>query len=209
MEFEVLGIAAEEFAASPILQARVRIGERTGERVHAVALHAQLRIDAQRRDYRPGEQQALVDMFGDPSRWGRTLRPFLWTQCSTTVPGFRDSTEVQLPIAVTYDFEVAASRYLHALREGTVPLSFGFGGTVFTRGGTGFSVERISWEHDVPHDMPVSVWRELVQRHFPASGWLRLDHETLGEMHRFKSRRGLGDFDQVCRALLDAAEERA
>lgn len=202
LSFEVLDIEPESYAVSPKLSVRVRVRETTAEQVHAIALSAQVRIEPQRRKYDDAERAGMVDLFGEPGRWGQSLRPFQWTQCSEMVQGFRNSREFDLPMAVSYDYEVAASKYLHALSDGEVPLSFGFGGTLFTRGGTGFSVERISWEHDVAYRMPVEVWRRLVRQHFPNTGWLRLEHETLDELQRFKSRRGLLYWDDVCRVLL-------
>ena len=56
LTFEVRGVEAERYAAAPTLNVGLRIGEHTGERVHAVALHAQIRIDAQRRRYDEDEQ---------------------------------------------------------------------------------------------------------------------------------------------------------
>lgn len=207
LSFEVLDVRPEAHAISPTLQFRVRVGESTGESVHAMALRAQVRIDAQRRHYTEAEQEGLVDLFGAPARWAHTLKPLLWGHCSTTVQGFQDAREFELPMAVTYDHEVAASKYLHALDDGEVPLSLSFGGTVFTRGGTGFTVEQISWDHDVDHRMPVATWDELVRQHFPGSGWLRLEEDTIVELRRFRSRRGLLDWDEVCAALLKEAGE--
>ena len=62
------------------------------------------------------------------------------------VQGFTGATEVDLPLPCTYDFEVAAAKYLHALRDGDVPLLLLFSGTVFTRGATGFAVEQVPWD---------------------------------------------------------------
>ena len=205
LSFAVLDVRPEAYAVSPTLQFRVRVAETTGETVHAMALRAQVRIDAQRRHYTEAEREGLVDLFGEPARWGHTLKPLLWGHCSTMVQGFQDAREFDLPMAVTYDHEVAASKYLHALVDGEVPLSLSFGGTVFTRGGTGFGVEQISWDHDVDHRMPVAVWDELVRQHFPGGGWLRLQEETIAELRRFKNRRGLLGWDEVCAALLDEA----
>ncbi len=69
-------------------------------------------------------------------------------QCHTTVQGFTGSTEVDLALPCTYDFEVTGSSYLHALGDGDVPLDFLFSGTVFTRGGTGFGVEQVPWDRE-------------------------------------------------------------
>ncbi|RRO18659.1 hypothetical protein EIL87_05960 [Saccharopolyspora rhizosphaerae] len=209
LTFAVLDARPEPYAVSPVLQFRVRVDESTGETVHAMAVRAQVRIDAQRRRYTEAEQEGVTDLFGEPERWGRTLKPLLWGCCSTTVQGFRGAREFDLPMSVTYDHEVAASKYLHALEDGEVPLCLSFAGTVFTRGDTGFAVEQISWEHDVDHRMPVAVWDELVHRHFPGSGWLRLQEETIAELRRFKKRRGLLGWDEVCAALLDEARDAA
>ena len=209
LDFEVLDIRPEPYAAAPALEVRLGIGESTGERVHAIALRAQVRIDAQRRRYDDAERAGLADLFGDPSRWGRTLKPFLWTQCATMVQGFREHTEADLPMPVSYDFEVAASKYLHALGSGEVPLSLSFTGTVFTRGGTGFAVERVPWHHDIDYRMPVGVWHELVRQHFPGLGWVRLDQGTIAALQRFKNERGLHGLDQACARLLHEAGAEA
>ena len=73
----------------------------------------------------------LTELFGDTPRWGDTLRPFLWTHVSTMVTGFTGSTEIDLPVECTYDFEVAAAKYLHGLdtgwlaRDGQLPVRRG------------------------------------------------------------------------------------
>ena len=64
------------------------------------------------------------------------------------VQGFTGDTEVALPLECTYDFEVTASKYLHALREGTVPLQFLFSGTVFAQGERGFAVQQVPWDRE-------------------------------------------------------------
>ena len=93
-------------------------------------------IEPQRRRYEPAEQARLVELFGDAPRWGETLRPFLWTHVGTVVTGFTATTEIDLPITCTYDFEVAAAKYLHGLDDGEIPLLLLFSGTVF-RAATG------------------------------------------------------------------------
>jgi hypothetical protein len=56
-------------------------------------------------------------LFGETPRWGDTLKPFLWTNLSATIPGFRESIQIELPVACTYDFEIAAAKYFHSLRR--------------------------------------------------------------------------------------------
>jgi hypothetical protein len=209
LAFTVLDIRPEPYAAAPSLLARLRITETSGERVHAIALRCQVRIEPQRRGYTGEEKAGLADLFGAPSRWGETLRPVLWTQTSTMVPGFADATEVDLPLPCTYDFEVAAAKYLHALSGDDVPLSLLFSGTVFTRGLAGFGVEQIPWHLEATHRMPVRVWHGVMDAYFPNSGWIRLDRETLRRLGRFRSERALTDWGQVFDALLPAEELEA
>ena len=50
------------------------------------------------------------------------------------VPSFTGSIEVDVPVPCTYDLEIAATSYFHALDEGDIPLVLLFSGTVFTKG---------------------------------------------------------------------------
>ena len=205
LEFGIVDIAPEPYTAAPTLLAKLGIREDTGATVHALALRCQLRIEPRRRNYGPDEEAALTDLFGTRDRWGTTLAPFPWLHASTVVPGFEGACETTLPLACTYDFEVAASRYLHALCGGAVPLLALFSGTVFTRGTTGFAVEQVPWDREARYDLPVQVWRDLMRAHFPDSGYARLTHATLAALARFKAERGLTDLDATITALLDAA----
>jgi hypothetical protein len=209
LSFDVLDVTPERFAAAPTLTARLRIAETTGEVVHAAALRAQVRIEPQRRGYTGAEKDALGDLFGEPERWGRTLKPFLWMHTTTMVPGFTGSTEVELPLPCTYDFEVTGTKYLHGLSGGEIPLVLLFNGTIFTRGATGFGVAQIPWHKEATYRLPVAVWRELMDHYFPNSGWLRLDREMLTALQRYKSVRALPTWEQAFAALLKEAGEDA
>jgi hypothetical protein len=204
LAFEVVDVRPQEHAASPQLLFRLRINETSGAVVHALALRCQLRIEPQRRPYDAAEQEGLTDLFGTSDRYGTTLKPFLWTHATAMVQGFETSTEVDLPVACTYDFDVAGSKYLHALRGGDVPLLLLFSGTVFTRGTTGFAVEQLSWSLEARCRLPVTVWRDLMDRYFPGGGWIRLDRETIDALVRYKSSRGLTSWDSAVSELLPA-----
>jgi hypothetical protein len=205
--FTLLDVFAEPYAVAPQLTARLRIEESTGQTIHAIALRCQVRIEPQRRRYDGAEQEGLRGLFGDRERWVDTLRPFLWMQCNTTVQGFSGATEVDLALPCTYDFDVVGSRYLHALRDGTVPLTLLFSGTVFTRGANGFGVEQVPWDCEARYDLPVSVWREMIDHYFPNSGWIRLDRDVLTALGDFRARRGLMTWEETVRSLLGAADQ--
>jgi hypothetical protein len=124
------------------------------------------------------------------------------------VPGFAGHTTVPLPLDCTYDFEVAAAKYLHALRDGALPLQFLFSGTIFVKSERGFSVQQVSWDCEDRYRMPVAVWRDLIAQHYPNTGWLRLSHDTIAELARYKSSHGLLDLDHAVTALLTTASDR-
>lgn len=202
LEFRVLDITADRYAESPQLLARIRVEESTGERIHTMAVRAQVMIEPQRRPYSEDESAGLLDQFGDRPRWKDTLKPFLWTFAGTMVSGFSGSTEFDLPIPCSYDFEVTASKYLHAIRDGEIPLRMLFSGTVFGRGTTGFSVEQIAWNLEAEHRLPVATWTELMDHFYPNAGWLRMDRETIAALVRYKGAHGCTTWDEVFGKLL-------
>ncbi len=205
--FSLVDIFAEPYAVAPQLTARLRIEEATGQRVHAIALRCQVRIEPQRRRYGAREHAGLRGLFGERDRWIDTLRPFLWMQCNTTVQGFAGSTEVDLVLPCTYDFDVVGSRYLHALDAGTVPLTLLFSGTVFTRGSSGFSVQPVPWDCEANYQLPVSVWRQMIESYFPNTGWIRLDHELLTALADYRARQGFMTWEATVQSLLPSKNE--
>src|ERR1700733_10877479 len=77
--FEVQDVAAIPFAAAPMLGFQLRIGNRSGDSIQAANLRCQIQIEPARRRYTPQDQERLLDLFGEASRWGQTLRTMLWT----------------------------------------------------------------------------------------------------------------------------------
>ena len=207
LTFAVLGARAEPYAAVPTLSFALRVGEAAGQPIHTIALRCQVQIEPRRRPYTAAEEARLLELFGEPKRWGDTLKTVLWTQASLMVPGFTGSTEVALPITCTYDFEVTAAKYFQALDEGEIPLLFLFSGTIFAKNGSGVTVEPVPWEKEASFRLPVKVWREVMDQYFPGSAWIRLRRESFDALHRFKGRRALPTWDDAVEALLQAAGE--
>ena len=205
--FGCTGATAERYAATPTLTFSLTITERSGVRVHAIALRCQIRIEPHRRRYSAAEAQRLHDLFGDPSRWAETVKPIQLATVTTMVPTFTAVTEADLVVPVTYDLEVTSARYLYGLDDGTVPLLLLFSGTVFVANGDGFSVELVPWSAEATYRMPVSIWRELADAHFPNSAWLRCSRETLDELSAFKAKRALPTWDSTLEALLAEARQ--
>jgi hypothetical protein len=204
--FDCVGSRAEQYAIAPTLTLNLRIAEASGVTVHAIALRCQIRIEPHRRKYSPAEGERLHDLFGDRSRWPETMKPLQFTMVTTMVPQFTGSVEIDLPVPCTYDMEIAATRYFHGLDDGEIPLILLFSGTIFVKRDSGFAVEQVPWTAESTYRLPVATWREMVDRYFPNSGWLRLSRETLDALMRFKSERALPTWDSTLEALLKQAE---
>ena len=145
----------------------------------------------------------MVELFGTPDRWGATLRTLLWTRTTLVVPPFTDSAEVTLPVACSYDLEANAANYLSGLQGGEVPLEFLFSGSVFYAGPGGMlQTTRISWEHEAEYRLPVSVWREAMDRHFPGAAWLRLGRPAFDRLRAYKAEHGLRTLEDAVERLL-------
>lgn len=205
VDFEVLGARAEPHAAVPTIMFRLRVSEVDGRPVHALVLQCQIRIEPNRRRYLPAEETRLYELFGEVPQWGESLRPFLWTHASVTTGGFDGTTELDLPVACTYDFEVAAAKYMHGLESGCIPLVLLFSGTVFGRTATGFSAEPVSWGAEATYQLPVATWRDMMDRYFPNGGWMRVERATLDRLQRYRAVKALPTWDQALERLLDEA----
>ena len=207
LSFEVLDARAEPYAAVPTIVFRLRITEHGGAPVHAVALRCQIRIEPNLRRYNHDEEERLFEVFGEPRQWGQSLKPFLWTHVATTITGFDGSTEIDLPVTCTYDFEVAGTKFFHSLDDGEIPLVLLFSGTTFTRGDAGLSVAPVAWHEEASYRLPVRVWREMMDLYFPNSGWLMVSRDALDALTRFKAARALPTWDHVVEQLLKEAGE--
>jgi hypothetical protein len=207
--FDCTGARADRFAVVPQMMMTLRISETSGQRVEAIALRCQMRIEPARRRYNDEEAERLNDLFGETQRWADTLKPLQFTNVSIMVPGFTGATEIDLPVPLTYDMEIGATRYFAGLDEGEVPLLLLFSGTVFCVIDGKMSVTQVPWSKEASYRLPVTVWRAAVDAHFPGSGWIRLSTATLDELLRFKAGRALPTFEATVAALLAGAAERS
>jgi len=209
-----LSIAVEtaesvQFAATPTLAFRLRIvNADQAETVHTVVLRCQIQIEVTRRRYTTPEQEQLRDLFGEPGRWGQTLRNLLWTNTSVVVPPFTGKTSVDLQIPCTFDFNVPTTKYFHGLADGDIPVRLMFSGTVFYQNGSGaLSVAPISWEKETSFRLPLKVWKDMMDEYYPNSAWLCLRRDVFEDLHRFKIERGIPTWEQAFETLLQESKE--
>jgi Family of unknown function (DUF6084) len=203
LHFSVLGAERVEHAATPTLRFAVQVDSTAGHPIRSLLLDTQVRIAAQRRRYDAAAQERLFELFGAPGQWGSTLRSLLWTQVTVVVPPFEGSTTVAVPVVCTYDLDVTAARYFAALDDGEVPIELLFSGSVFYAAADGrLQTARISWEQEAEYRLPVRVWRETLDQHFPGSAWLRLGRDHYDRLAAYKARHALASWEATVDALL-------
>jgi hypothetical protein len=208
--FAVEDARALEHAAVPTLVFDLRVTAPDGVAIRSLLLDAQVQIPARRRRYAPAEQERLMGLFGTPDRWSTTLGTLLWARLTVGVAGFSGATTVALHVPCTYDLEVSAAQYLSSLDEGEVPLELMFSGTAFYAGpGGALQATRIGLDSEATYRMPIGVWREAMDRHFPGAAWLRLSRDSFDRMAAFRAREALTSWDQVVDRLLGRPEGRA
>jgi hypothetical protein len=205
--FAVVDAARVEHAAVPTLRFVLR-ADSAGAPVRSILLDTQIRIAARRRRYDAAATDRLFELFGPREDWATNLNSLLWTRTTTVVPAFTGTTTVDLDVPCSYDLEVAASRYLDALADGEVPLEFLFSGALFYSGADGrLQTARISWEAEAEYRLPVAVWKETMERHFPGSAWLRVDKATFDRLCTYKSTHALPTWAEVFDELLPPVPE--
>jgi hypothetical protein len=205
----VAGAEMVPFAAAPMLALKLRVENKDPEEsIHTVVLRSQIQIEVARRRYTGLEQQRLRDLFGEPERWGQTLRNLLWTNASVVVPRFQGATAVDFEVPCTFDFNVATTKYFSGLEDGEIPIVLMFSGTVFYADAEGsLRVAPISWDKETKFRLPLKVWKDMMDAYYPNSAWLCVRRDVFEDLHQYKIERGIPSWEQVFEDLLAAKRE--
>ncbi|MDX6691275.1 MAG: hypothetical protein QOG15_2732 [Solirubrobacteraceae bacterium] len=206
MTFEILGATHEPFAAQPTLRFELGASEPSGREIYAVTLTAQINFDPARRDYDAATKEDLYELFGAPERWPSTTRSFLWTHATSLVHTFTGAITFGMEVPCTADLEMVASRYIAALPDGEVPLSFHFTGRIlYAAPDQRVQVVHLPWSTKAEYRMPVSVWRNMIKHHHGESGFVNLHNDTLDALKNYKRTRGLHTIDACVLDLIERA----
>ncbi|MFL5706390.1 MAG: DUF6084 family protein [Ktedonobacteraceae bacterium] len=207
LSFEIISAEVAAYSVLPMLIFKMRIVNASEEvQIHNVNLKCQIMLSVTQRRYQAQEKAKLQELFGEPERWGNTLRTFLWTHVTTVVPRFSGSTIVDVPVPCSYDFEVVSTKYFNALEEGEIPLTFLFSGTIFYEGEAGnVQIAQISWSKEATFRLPVARWKEAIETSFPNSAWIRLQKDVFDQLYQYKITYGLPTWEEVLERLLRAS----
>lgn len=205
-DFSVLGARALRHAAVPTLLFDLSVSEPSGRAVYMIALTVQLMIEPARRAYDEDTHSRLEGLFGAPERWAVTTRSLVWAQLDVLVPAFTGATTVPVPVLCGYDMEVAASRYLYSLPDGEAPLALHFNGIVYYENELGgLQMVLVPWSRSIGFRLPVRIFKEAIDEHYPNTGWVALHSETLDALERTRVRRAKPTMDACVRELLREA----
>lgn len=209
LDFRIESVALVPYAAAPTLSFRLRvINAQREEVIHSLLLRAQIQIEVAKRHYSREEQAQLSDLFGEPSRWGQTLKTMLWTHAAVNVPPFQGETTVEIPVPCTFDFNVATTKYFHGLSEGELPLNFLFSGTVFYRGEQDeLQVAPISWEKESRFRLPLNMWKKMIDEYYPNTAWLCLRRDAFERLYDYKVRNGIPTWEEAIERIFANADE--
>lgn len=204
--FEITRAEVVPRSSTPTLRFHLEVSDESGIPIHFIALSVLITIEPGMRAYDDETRAQLVELFGEPERWGSTTGSFRWTQVDTVVNAFTGRGGFKVPVACTYDQEISATKYFGGIDEGVYPLRFHFNGTTYYEGPEGrLQMLPLAWDRSARFELPVSIWREMIGSHYPRGGWLRLGEETLRELGRHKAATGAPTMDACVRGLLDAA----
>lgn len=210
LSIQVGDVKVVPFAAVPTLAFQLQIGNATpDEEIHTIALRCQIQIEVTRRSYAPLEQKRLLDLFGHPERWGKTLRNLLWTHTSVIVPRFEGSnTAADMNVPCTFDFTVASTKYFEGLASGEIPLLMLFSGTVFYGSPESpLQVAPISWEQEARYKLPVQMWREMMDTYYPNSVWINLHRDAFERLYEYKLEHSIPTWEQALEHALASDSE--
>jgi hypothetical protein len=205
LSFRIEAASAVPFAAVPMLAFKLHIDNAApGETIHTIALRCQIQIEVTRRRYSEDEQQRMLDLFGEPSRWSQTLRNLLWTNSNLVVPAFTGTnTVVDLQVPCTFDFNVASTKYFDALAAGDIPIVVLFSGTVFYAPvDDALQIAPISWEQEARFKLPVQIWRDMMDSYYPNSVWINLHRDVFDRIYRYKTQNGIPTWEQALEQLI-------
>jgi hypothetical protein len=208
LHFQIDSAAAVPHTAVPMIALQLRITNLpASETIHSLALRCQVQIEPAKRRYIANEQARLLDLFGTPERWARTVKPLLWMNTSVAVTRFTGEILVDLELPCSFDFNIATTKYFHALEAGAIPINVMFSGTLFYEASAGLlQIAQVPWDREASFRLPISVWKEMMEMNYPNTCWLCLHRDTFEQLYDYKVRHGIPTWEQAIECALAAAE---
>lgn len=206
-ELWVLDVAALPHTAAPTLAFKLRIRDHSERPIYTVALGVQIQLEPIQRTHDAATRARLVELFGDPERWGDTARGVMWVKRDVLVPSFKGATTFELQVQCNSDLELATARYLELVPDGEVPLSFHFNGSILYSGADDrLQITQVPWHAEAQSRLPVDTWRAAVG---DLGGLARLRADTYEGLRAHREARALPSLDAAVEDLLANARVEA
>jgi hypothetical protein len=209
LTFRVTGAAPVPFAASPQVAFSVTVtNPEPSAPVRSALLRCQIQIDARARTYDARESEALRDIFGSGTVWGRAVGRLLWTHATAVVPEFEQETTFDVHAPCTIDLGLAWARYFAAIGAAEVPVLLLFSGTIFHDAGDGaLRTAPIPWSAEARCTVSADMWREALQEHYGCLAAIPLRKDLLDRLDRYRQRSGVSSWERAIEKLLLAGAE--
>ncbi|GDY28426.1 DUF6084 family protein [Gandjariella thermophila] len=205
LAWHVADVSEQHLAVVPTLDFHLAIDCADGVAVHTIALSTSVRLAVPVRGYDEPTRRRLHAVFGAPEQWASSLRDLTWAQVTVIVPAFTGHTEVRLPVPCGSDMDLAAVSYLHALRDGDLPLRFLFSGTVFYHADGRLRAAQVPWDAEAAFALPAERWHRLRARYFGDRRWLPLPLDSFDRLHAYRAEHAYPSWDATIDALLNHA----
>jgi hypothetical protein len=202
LRFSVEGGEPLAHAAVPTVVLALTVERTGGHPVRSATIGVRVDIAPARRAYDAETEGRLVELFGTPDRWGTTLRAIGWSRTTVLAGPFHDRATVELPLPCSYDFDVAAAKYLDALRDGDIPLDLMFSGSVLYDSGGCIQAAPIPWDREATFRLPVRAWRTSMDAAFGDTAWLRVPRDTFDRLSAYRAHNAYTTWEAAIDSLL-------
>ena len=154
----------------------------------------------------PRSRRSCSIFLARPERWSRTVRPLLWMNTTVAVPGFTDNVLVDLQLPVHFRLQCRGDEVFPCARCGRYPdLCDVQRHRFLSRSPTKLSRwPRCPGTAKPTSACPVSVWKEMMEMHFPNTAWLCLQRDVFEQLYEYKVRHGIPTWEQAIRRALAA-----
>src|SRR5262249_35705464 len=155
-------------------------------------------IDVPSRAHSSAERARLTELYGDTATSNSALNPLLWAHASASIPAFDRSCTVDLTVPMSFDFDIASTKYFNSLDGEGIPLRLQFSGMIFYRDKRDLlQIARIPSTTEAGGTLPLALVRGLRDRYYPGIAWLRMPRAPFERLTGYRRAAGLPSWESA------------
>ena len=198
LAFDVLEARPRAGGVSAAVELDLRVTT-TGEVLGGV-LSVRIDVDTARRTLRDGDSAVFDEVVGPAAH-----RPQIaWTTVPVALPAFVGTTLIKIAVPCPLDLDQAATKLLHGLHGGRLPLLFLFSGTVLWAAPEGVRISLVPQSTECRFLLPVQTALDAIDAHWPGQVLIPVDRVTAARL--WGHRGGHPTWGLAVSALLDEVE---